>query len=245
MEYVLILGAGSDIARAVARRYAKAGYGIYMALRRPEEAAPDVNDFKIRYGIDVKALPFDATDFASHERFYAGLDPKPVGVVCAVGYMGDQEKSQTDFSETKKVIETNYAGPVSIINVIASDFEKRGGGFIIGVSSVAGDRGRASNYTYGSAKAGFTAYLSGLRNRLHKSGVHVMTVKPGFVLTRMTEKMDLPQKLVATADEAADDIYRGQAKKRDVVYTKWFWRFIMLVIMHIPEKIFKRLKLQG
>ena len=113
-------------------------------------------------------------------------------------------------------------------------------GFIIGISSVAGDRGRKKNYIYGSAKAGFTEYLSGLRNRLFESNVHVMTVKPGFVDTHMTENMELPKRLTAQPDEVAEDIYRSWTKKKNVIYTKRIWGIIMLVIKHIPEFMFKK-----
>ena len=113
----------------------------------------------------------------------------------------------------------------------------------MGISSVAGDRGRASNYLYGSAKAGFTAFLSGLRNRLAPKHVHVMTIKPGFVATRMTENMNLPPALTASPDDVADAIWNGFRKRRNVMYVKWIWYPIMLIIRHIPEMIFKTLKL--
>ena len=140
-------------------------------------------------------------------------------------------------------METNYTGAVSILEIVASDFEARGHGFIIGFSSVAGERGRQSNYIYGSAKGGLTVYLSGLRNRLARRGVHVMTVLPGFVRSRMTEGMDLPERLTATPEEVAEDVYRAYRRKKDILYTMWFWRWIMIVIRSIPESMFKRLRL--
>jgi hypothetical protein len=129
------------------------------------------------------------------------------------------------------------------LNIIANDFEQRRSGVIIGVSSVAGDRGRGSNYMYGSAKAGFTAYLSGLRNRLAKSNVHVITVKPGFVRTRMTEGLPLPGPVTAKPEQVARDVFKAYRGRRNEVYTLWMWRYIMLVIKLIPEAIFKRLNL--
>ena len=132
---------------------------------------------------------------------------------------------------------------VSILSVIADDFEKRGSGCIAAISSVAGDRGRQSNYIYGSAKAGLTAYLSGLRNRLTSKGVHVMTVKPGFCRTKMTENLELPAALTASPEQVAHAVYRGMEKGRSTVYTLWMWRWIMLIIKHIPEPIFKKMKL--
>ncbi len=136
-------------------------------------------------------------------------------------------------------LNTNYTGVLSLFNIIANDFEHRRNGFIVGISSVAGDRGRKSNYLYGSAKAALSAYLSGLRNRLYDAQVHVLTVKPGFVATKMTEDMDLPEKLTAQPEDVAADIYRAQQKNKNVLYTKWIWRWVMLIIRMIPEWKFK------
>ena len=243
MESVLILGAKSDIARAVAHCFARAGYDIILAARSSAELEDDARDLRIRYSIKVEVTEFDALDYNSHPAFYVRLDPKPAGVVCAVGYLGDQKLAEQDFVEAKKLIDTNFAGCVSILNLIANDFEMKKKGFIIGISSVSGERGRQSNYMYGSAKAAFTTYLSGLRNRLQKAGVHVLTVKPGFVATRMTEGMDLPDLLTSRPEEVADDVFRAFKAGKDVLYTKWFWKWIMLIIRIIPERIFKKLKL--
>lgn len=243
MSWILVLGATSDIARAVARRFAAEGYNLYLAARDPIALEGDVADLDIRYKVRAVAVTFDVLDYSGHGAFYSALTEKPEGVVCAVGYLGSQEKGQQDFDEARRIVETNYLGCVSILNIIANDFEERGSGFIIGLSSAAGDRGRQSNYLYGSAKAGFTEYLSGLRNRLFKSDVHVMTVIPGFVATRMTESMDLPPALTASTAQVAEDVVGAWKRKRNVVYTRWFWRFIMLIIRHIPEFIFKKLKL--
>lgn len=243
MPHLLILGAGSDIARAIARMYAQNGYSLYLAARRPEEIQADAADLKNRYSAEAGCVKFDVTDFSSHPEFYGSLDPKPAGVICVVGYMGEQESAQADFGEAKKVIETNYTGCVSILELAAADMEARKEGFIVGISSIAGDRGRAKNYLYGSAKAGFSAYLSGLRNRLHGAGVKVLTVKPGFVATKMTEGMSLPPALTADPREVAADVYRAQQKGRDILYTKWFWRFIMWAIIHLPERLFKRMRI--
>lgn len=239
MSYVLMLGASSDIAGAVAREYAKHGYDLYLAARKTDELAAFSNDIKIRYGKEAKPVYFDALDYKSHEDFYAALHPKPAGVICAVGYLGDQEKAQQDFAETDRIIQTNYTGCVSILNIVANDFEQRKSGFIVGISSVAGDRGRKKNYMYGSAKAAFTAYLSGLRNRLYEAGVQVLTVKPGFVDTKMIKGMETPEKLTAQPEEVANDIYRAQSSGKDVLYTTWVWRYIMTIINSIPESIFK------
>jgi Short-chain dehydrogenases of various substrate specificities len=138
---------------------------------------------------------------------------------------------------------SNYEGPALLTGLIAERFAARGSGTIIGISSVAGERGRASNYVYGSAKAGYTAFLSGLRNRLSKTGVHVMTVLPGFVRTRMTAGMDLPARLTAEPAAVAEAIFRAAGKQRDVIYVKPVWRLVMAIIRAIPEGIFKGTKL--
>ena len=141
------------------------------------------------------------------------------------------------------IIDSNYTGAVSILNIVANDFEARKFGTIVGISSVAGDRGRQSNYLYGSAKAGFTAYLSGLRNRLYKSGVHVLTVKPGFMKTRMIEGMRTPGPLTAEPAKVATVVYKATTKRKNEIYVLWMWRYIMLVIRLIPEIIFKKLNM--
>jgi len=243
MSYILIIGAKSDIAKATAREYAKNGYDLYLAARNVNELEAFAQDIIIRSQKRVKLVELDILKYESHQSFYNNLEEKPLGVISAIGYLGEQDKAQSDFNETKKIIDTNYTGVVCLFNIIADDFEKRKSGFIVGISSVAGDRGRKSNYIYGSAKAALTAYLSGLRNRLYDAQVHVLTVKPGFVATKMTEDMDLPEKLTAQPEEVAEDIYNAQQKGKDILYTKGIWRFVMLVIKHIPEIVFKRLSI--
>jgi short-subunit dehydrogenase len=243
MGYVLIIGARSDIAKAVARKYAESGYDLYLAARNHTELAEFASDLRIRTKREVVAVELDILDYTSHRPFYVGLPEKPEGVVSAVGYLGDQVKGQNDFGESRKIIETNYTGIASLLNIVADDMESRREGFIIGISSVAGDRGRKSNYLYGSAKAAFTAYLSGLRNRLAAAGVHVLTVKPGFVKTGMTVGMNLPARLTALPSEVADDIYQAQQNHKNILYSKWFWRWLMLIIKAIPEWKFKRMDL--
>jgi len=243
MGHVLIIGAKSDIAKSLARVYAKKGYDIQLASRDVMALEPFAKDVSIRTGKDIKLYELDILDYDSHQDFYEGLSEKPVGLVCVVGYLGEQEKAQIDFVESKLIMDTNYTGVVSILNIIANDFESKKEGFIVGVSSVAGDRGRKSNYIYGSAKAALSAYLSGLRNRLYAYNVHVLTVKPGFVATKMTEGMDLPKKLTALPEEVAQDIFTAQQNRKNVLYTKWFWRWIMLIITNIPEFQFKKMSI--
>lgn len=243
MSTVLILGAHSDMAKACAYRYASAGYDLYLAARDADVLTAFANDLIIRTSVSIRCISFDATDFNSHHEFYRQLEIKPEGVISFIGFLGSQAKAQDDWSESIKIIQTNYTGLVSILNIVANDMEDKKSGWIVGVSSVAGDRGRLSNYMYGSAKAGFTAYLSGLRNRLFHSKVHVLTVKPGFVATKMTAEMNLPAKLTAKPEAVAKDIFKAQQKNKNVLYTKWLWRWIMLVIKSIPEWMFKKMKL--
>jgi decaprenylphospho-beta-D-erythro-pentofuranosid-2-ulose 2-reductase len=242
--HLLILGAGSDIGIAVAHKFAQAeGAHICLASRHIEVLEKKAKDIETRYQVKADTVFFDARDFKSHAGFYNTLDPKPDGVVFTAGYLGNQLTAQRDFEEVKNLIETNFLGAVSILEIIAADFEAKGRGLIIGISSVAGERGRQSNYLYGAAKSAMTAFLSGLRNRLFLSSVRVITVLPGFVRTRMTEKLDLPKMLMIEPERAAEDIYRAYKCRKDVVYTAGFWRWIMTVIRIIPESIFKRMKL--
>lgn len=243
MSYVLIIGAKSDIAKGTAREYAKHGYDLYLAARHSETLADFAEDIAVRTKRIAKPVELDILDMKGHRAFYEALEEKPLGVVCAVGYLGDQESAQRDFDEARRIMDTNYTGVVSLLNVIADDFEARKSGFIVAISSVAGDRGRKTNYLYGSAKAALSAYLSGLRNRLFAARVHVLTVKPGFVATQMTAGMDLPEKLTAQPEAVAEAIYKAQQNNVNVLYTKWIWKWIMLIIRNIPEFQFKKMSL--
>ena len=240
MNYVLIIGAKSDIAKAIARKYTKNGYDLFLAARQSSELETFANDLNIRTGRSVQCIELDILSYTLHKEFYNSLEEKPIGVIAVTGYLGNQKTAQSDFDEVKKIVDTNFTGIISLLNIIADDFEKRKSGFIVGISSVAGDRGRKSNYIYGSAKAAFSTYLSGLRNRLYDSNVQVLTVKPGYVKTRMTKGMDLPEILTAQPEEVAEDIYRAQQKENSVIYTKRIWKLIMLIINMIPEWKFKR-----
>lgn len=240
---VLILGATSDLAVALAAKFACENYSLSLAGRDPEKINIIASDLHIRYRVPVDFYQFDALDFDSHPAFYSALLQRPDIVICVFGLLGNQVDAQNDWRACAAVLDSNFTGAVSILNLVANEFEKRRSGTIVGISSVAGDRGRQSNYIYGSAKAGFTAYLSGLRNRLFKSGVHVVTVKPGFMKTRMIEGMKTPGPITALPEKAADTIYNATIKRRNVSYVLWMWRYIMLIICAIPESIFKKLKL--
>lgn len=243
MPTVLILGATSDIGFAIAKKFAAEKYSVQLAGRSIDQMKPLQSDLQVRYGVDCTLHSFDAMNFGEHARFYESLSPKPDVTIYVIGYMNDNEKVAADWNESLKIIHSNYSGAVSILNIVAADYAKKGAGTIVGISSVAGNRGRQSNYIYGSAKAAFTAYLSGLRNKMYHHGVHVMTVLPGFVNTKMTEHLDLPKKLTAQPDEVGKAVYNGVVKKKNVIYVKWFWRYIMKIITSIPESMFKKKKL--
>jgi decaprenylphospho-beta-D-erythro-pentofuranosid-2-ulose 2-reductase len=242
-ENVLILGATSDMAVAIARKFAAEGYSVTLAARNTERLQAIEADLRVRFKGNVYSVAFDALDFAGHENFYLTLPEKPDVVVCVFGLLGDQQKAQSEWKACEEILQSNYVGAVSILNVVANHFESKRKGTIVGISSVAGDRGRQSNYFYGSAKAGFTAYLSGLRNRLFHAGVHVVTVKPGFVKTKMIENIKTPGPITAQPKKVGDHIFGAVKKKKNSTYVLPVWALIMLIIRMIPEGIFKKLKL--
>ncbi|PIV76017.1 MAG: short-chain dehydrogenase [Rhodobacteraceae bacterium CG17_big_fil_post_rev_8_21_14_2_50_65_11] len=237
---VLILGARSDIARATARAFAAKRHPIQLAARGAEGLAADKADLETRYNVEVTLHDFDALDVAGHEAFVDGLPALPGIAVSAIGLMGEQAENETDPAKAVAVMRSNFEGPAVILGVLANRFVNRGSGTLVGISSVAGDRGRASNYVYGAAKAGFTAFLSGLRNRLAKQNVHVVTVKPGFVNTAMTAHLDLPARLTAEPREVALAIVQAVEKSRNIIYVRPIWRLVMTVICAIPEAVFKK-----
>jgi len=249
MSTVLILGATSDIGVAIARRFAAAGYNVQLAARNPAGIQPLAPELSRSFGITATTHAFDAAaGDAAHTAFLENLSPLPDTTVYTIGYMRPVKDASapelaSSGDETDRVLAANYTGAVSILNKIAARYVSQQKGTILGISSVAGERGRQSNFLYGSAKAAFTAYLSGLRNYCSPLGVHVATIKPGFVYTKMTAGLTLPPRLTATPQQVASAVYRAAEKKKNVVYVKGIWRWIMLVIRSIPEPIFKKLKL--
>ncbi len=240
MSPVLVLGARSDIGRAIARRYAEAGRPVILGARRADTLEADRADLAVRYQVAAEIAEFDVTS-AEPDGFFAGLASPPGTVIMVAGGNGLQATSEAEDAAADLVMCTNYTGPARFLLAAARAMEPHGG-CIIGISSVAGDRGRKANFIYGSAKAGFTAFLSGLRNRLHGK-VHVITVKPGFVATSATAAMALPQRLTAQPSEVADAVFRAEAKGRDVIYVRPIWRLIMTVIRNIPEPMFKKMSI--
>jgi decaprenylphospho-beta-D-erythro-pentofuranosid-2-ulose 2-reductase len=243
---VLIVGPTSDIGRAIAQVLAAQGRSLILGGRDRDEMQRIASDLRVRHAVAVREEHFDALDFASHREFFARCcaGDELAGVIACHGYMVDQALADVDPAQASRTIDVNFKSYVSLLAHVAAHFEQRRAGFICALSSVAGDRGRQSNYTYGAAKAGLSAYLQGLRNRLAPLGVPVTTVKPGFVDTAMTWGLLKPgSPLVASPARVAHDIVRAIDRRRDVVYTPWFWRWIMLVIRSIPEAVFKRLRL--
>ncbi|MHC4994804.1 MAG: SDR family oxidoreductase [Planctomycetota bacterium] len=245
-ERVWVIGATSGIGQALAERLAQRGARLLLAARNQAACDRIATDLQQRYGAEIETRAFEATDFESHtDAFHdaveqlGGLD----GVIACQGYLANQEEAEEDFELARRMIDVNYTASVSILNLAAKYFKTKKRGWICGVSSVAGDRGRQSNFLYGATKAGMSAYLQGLRNRLYPHGVHVLTVKPGFVDTPMTYGLVNPNSpLVASPEKVADDIVRAIDLKKDVLYTPWFWRGILMVFRLIPEVLFKRLK---
>ena len=243
MPTVLILGATSDMAQAIARTFAKNNYAVQLASRNAERLSAFKTDMQLRNNVECSLHEFDALHFSTHKTFFDQLNPKPDVTVCVFGVMDDEDLAFNDWTITERMINSNYTGAVSILNVVAAYYQSQQKGCIAGISSVAGERGRQSKLIYGSTKAALTAYLDGLRNKLFKSNVHVVTVKPGFVYTKMTETLNLPKPLTAQPEEVGNAVYNAVQKKKNTIYVKWMWRWIMLIIKNIPEFQFKKMKL--
>ncbi len=244
---IVILGATSPVARNIAILYAEKGHPVVLGARNNEECARNAADVTVRTEQPCHALFFDAEELDSHHKFWESckeaLGSPPHGIIVCFGYMADQSMAQNDFSLVEKMLHVNLLGVMSILEIAGRDLEDRKEGFIAVISSVAGDRGRQSNYFYGTAKAGLSAYLQGLRNRLYPAGVTVTTLKPGFMDTPMTQGMDLPKLLVTSPEVAAVKMVRAIEKKKNTAYIPAYWRIIMILICSIPEALFKRLKL--
>ena len=240
---LLVVGATSDLGRAIARKLAAEGWALQLAARDPVQLTREAQDLRVRSAAAVSCHHCDVLEAEGGASLLDELDPLPDAAVCVVGDAGGQRESPPGGAAAERIMRTNYIGPALLMAALAERFAQRGSGVLVGVSSVAGDRGRARNYVYGSAKAGFTAFLSGLRNRLHGAGVHVVTVKPGYVHTRKTEGMDLPRRLTAAPEEVAAAVVSAMRRRQDVIYVRAVWCPIMWVVRAIPERLFKRLQL--
>jgi short-subunit dehydrogenase len=246
MKKILIIGATSAIAEATARRFAARGDALFLVARNAEHLRIVAADLAVRGAMRNGTATLDLADFAAHEamldtaqRELGGIDI----VLIAHGTLSDQAQCQTSVDALRREFDINALSTMALLTTLANRFEAQGSGTLAVISSVAGDRGRQSNYAYGSAKAAVTAFLGGLRQRLAKAGVNVLTIKPGFVDTPMTAAIPNKGALWAKPDAIADGIVKAIDRGRNVVYLPWFWRWIMLVIRHIPEPLFKKLKL--
>jgi decaprenylphospho-beta-D-erythro-pentofuranosid-2-ulose 2-reductase len=243
MPTVLILGAASDMALAIAKTFAEHKYDIQLAARKTDKLTSFQSDLQLRYNVQCSLHEFDALRFNTHRAFFDQLPVKPDVTITVFGVMYEEDEAFNDWDMTQRMIDTNYTGVVSILNVAAAYYQSQKKGCIAGISSVAGERGRQSKLVYGSSKAGLTAYLDGLRNKLFKDNVHVVTVKPGFVYTKMTEDLKLPAALTAKPEEVGKAVYNAVQNKKNTVYVKWMWKWIMMIIKSIPEFQFKKMKL--
>jgi len=246
---ILILGSNSEIAQAFVETMILKGEPInkiYFSSSNPAELNRYTQHLKVKYGlgqIPLFALPFNVLTDNPQDVFSACTDVNLV--FCAIGLLGkNTEQGLFDTQNTEEVIAINYSKLIVALNVLVENMLQQTikGQFIV-LSSVAGERGRQSNFIYGSAKAGLTAYLSGLRNYLQDKGIHVATVLPGFMNTKMTAGMPLNPKLTLQPKEAGTLLYKVYKNKKNITYIKWMWRYIMCIIRNVPEFIFKKLKL--
>jgi decaprenylphospho-beta-D-erythro-pentofuranosid-2-ulose 2-reductase len=246
MRKILIIGATSAIAEATARIFAARGDALFLVARDATHLQAIATDLSVRGAVRAANATLDVTDFSAHaaiidraERELGGIDT----VLIAHGTLSDQAQCQTWVDALRREFDINALSTMALLTMLANTFEARKRGTLAVISSVAGDRGRQSNYVYGSAKAAMSAFLSGLRQRMAKANVDVLTIKPGFVDTPMTAAIANKGALWAKPDQIAAGIVRAIDRRRSVVYLPRFWGLIMLVIRHIPEPIFKRLKL--
>jgi len=240
MIRILVLGATSAIAQQVARAYAGRGAALFLVARNEERLTAVADDLRVR-GAQVETAVADLDDPAGYEELLARAAPLQI-VFLAYGVLGDARETEQSTDAAEAVLRSNFLRPVSLLTRAAKLLEAQRGGCIVALASVAGDRGRASNAVYGASKAGLAAFLSALRNRLSASGVRVITVKPGLVDTPMTAH--LPKNLLyASPERVARDVVRAVDRGPDVVYTPWWWRWVMLAVRLIPESLFKRLSL--
>jgi len=245
MKRVLILGATSAIAERTARLFAQRGDQLYLVARNAQRLKTITDDLRVRGACDCDYRVANLADNSEHAELLreataqlGGLDV----VLIAYGTLGDQKAGEQDFAMAMQELQTNCLSVLSLLSLLANQMEQQGHGCLAVLSSVAGDRGRQSNYIYGTAKGGLSIFLQGLRNRLGKTGIQVLTIKPGFVDSPMTREFDKGL-LWAKPEKIAAGIVKAIDKKRDVIYLPFFWRYIMLIIKLIPEKLFKRLSL--
>ncbi len=245
-QNILIIGATSGIAEALARRYAVNGANLFLVGRSHEKLKIISGDLIARGALSVHIFVMDANDtnliHYMADKAWSLLGSIDIALI-AHGTLPDQIRAQQDISYAVAEFKTNAESFIACMLLLASRFESQRSGVIAIIGSVAGDRGRYRNYIYGAAKAAIETFSSGLRVRLFKKGVHLLLVKPGFVASSMTANLDLPVFLTVSTDKVALDILHAISKRKDVIYTPWYWNFVMLIIRWIPMPVFKRLKL--
>lgn len=246
MKRILIIGANSAIASACARRWAADGNEFFLVARDAEKLQQTADDLRTRGAAAVTLHRMDATDFAAHPAMLArcveSLRTIDIALI-AHGTLPDQKACEQDVAVALREIAANGTSVIALLTLLANRFEQQRGGTLAVISSVAGDRGRPSNYLYGTTKAAVSTFCEGLRARLYKSGVHVITIKPGFVDTPMTRGLPLPATLVAQPDAVARRIVAGIERRANTLYVPAFWALIMLAIRNIPATIFKKMTL--
>lgn len=242
---VLIIGATSAIAQETAKCFAAQGADLFLVGRNAEKMSAIASDLKVRGAHAVESYTADLSDLSSHQALLDAVLQSMSGLDAALiahGTLGDQKQSEADVQDMLQEFNTNGLSYLSLMTLLGNLFEKQGRGTLAVISSVAGERGRGSNYVYGSAKGAVSLFAQGLRNRLSKAGVAVVTVKPGFVDTPMTAGLK-KNPLYASAESVGKRIHAAMLKGEDIVYVPFFWSYIMLIIRNIPERIFKKLKL--
>jgi decaprenylphospho-beta-D-erythro-pentofuranosid-2-ulose 2-reductase len=244
VQSVLVLGGTSDIALATVRKVVgRRGARVVLAARNPQACEIAAAELRALGASEVHCVPFDATDFGTHEIFVRSTFDRFGDfdlVLVAFGVLGDQSRAEHDRAAALDIVQTNFTGTVSVTVPLVNRLRKQGHGTLVLLSSVAGERVRRANFVYGSSKAGIDGYYQGLAASLASSGVHVMIVRPGFVHTKMTAGMKAAP-LSVTADEVADAVVRGIARGRDVVWVPPAMRYVMMILRHVPTVIFRRL----
>lgn len=246
MKKILIVGATSAIAIAFARIWAGRGCAFYLVARSAEKMNQVANDLLVRGASSVEQLEADLSEFSLHpaliEASFSSLRNIDIAVI-AHGSLPDQKKCEADVNTALREFNVNGLSVISLLTLLANRFEQQRHGSIVVISSVAGERGRPSNYLYGSAKGAVTVFCQGLSVRLFKLGVHLLTVKPGFVDTPMTKGLELPNALVSTPEKVAASIDKAVRAGKNSLYTPWFWFWIMAIIKSIPTVLFRKLSL--
>jgi decaprenylphospho-beta-D-erythro-pentofuranosid-2-ulose 2-reductase len=244
MKRILIVGATSTIAAACARAWSTEGARFFLVARDAVRVKQLADDLLVRGAKEAHVHILDVTQTAGlramFDRCYESLRGVDVALL-AHGILSDQEACQLDVDATLLEFATNASSVAALLTILSGRMAASGSGTIAVISSVAGDRGRASNYTYGATKAAVTAYCEGLRARMYSKGVHVLTIKPGPVATPMTAGTNIPSFLVAAPERVAQDIVKAVEGRVSTLYTPWFWRPIMAIIRALPEPILRRL----